>query len=201
MQIETPLHTDHQLDQLAGQFEHWRRTRSHPSARLPKRLWQQAAALARVLPYSRVAQHVRVSPSDRKKHLATPRDSKPATSPRCVEVPPTLAGAPATQGMEMERERPDGARLRLRCSESPSSVTAWGQAFLEGARCFNSAPQAASFWPPTLAIFAKVSRGAPPCADSAWATPRLRALSTSCATVRAPRSPFCSTTARAIGSG
>jgi hypothetical protein len=30
MKIATPLHTDHQLDQLAGQFEHWRRTRSHP---------------------------------------------------------------------------------------------------------------------------------------------------------------------------
>ena len=50
MKIETPLHTDHQLDQLAGQFEHWRRTRSHPSERMPKRLWKQAAALARVRP-------------------------------------------------------------------------------------------------------------------------------------------------------
>ena len=81
MKIDTPLHTDHQLDQLAGQFEHWRRTRSHPSARIPQRLWKQAAALARVLPYSRVAQHVRVSPSDLKKHMATPHGSKPATPP------------------------------------------------------------------------------------------------------------------------
>jgi hypothetical protein len=201
MQIATPVHTDHQLDQWAGQFEPGRRTRSPPSERLPKRLWTQAAALARVLPYSRGAQPVRGSPSALKKPLAPPRDSKPATSPRGVEVPPTLAGAPATQGMERERERPDGARLRWRCSESTSSVTAWGQAFLEGARCCNSAPKAASFWPPTLSIVAKVSRGAPPCADSAWATTRLRALSPSCATVRAPRSHFCSTTARAIGSG
>ena len=137
MKIETPLHTDHQLDQLAGQFEHWRRTRSHPSERIPKRLWKQAAALARVLPYSRVAQHVRVSPSDLKKHMATPYDSKPVitpSSPRFVEVPPTPAGSSATQAMDIELERPDGARLRLRCPESTSSVAALVRAFVEGAR-------------------------------------------------------------------
>jgi hypothetical protein len=133
MKIETPLHTDHQLDQLAGQFEHWRQTRSHPSERIPKRLWKQAAALAQVLPYSRVAQHVRVSPSDLKKHMATPRDSKPATSPRFVEVPPTPAWSSATQVVEMEIERPDGARLRLRCPELTSSVAAVMRAFLEAA--------------------------------------------------------------------
>jgi hypothetical protein len=134
MKIDTPLHTEHQLDQLAGQFEHWRRTRSHPAERIPQRLWQQAAALARVLPYSRVAQHVRVSPSALKKHMATPRASKPAPSPRFVEVPPPPACSSATQVMEMELERPDGARLCLRCPEFPSSVTALVQAFVEGAR-------------------------------------------------------------------
>lgn len=134
MKMETPLHTDHQLDQLAGQFEHWRQTRSHPAERIPTRLWKQAAALARVLPYSRVAQHVRVSPSALKKHMATPRTSKPAASPRFVEVPPLPAGSSATQVMEMELERPDGARLRVRCPESTSSVTALVRAFLEGAQ-------------------------------------------------------------------
>jgi hypothetical protein len=134
MKVDTPLHTDHQLDQLAAQFEHWRQTRSHPAERIPKRLWKQAAALARVLPYSRGAQHVRVSPSDLKKHMATPRHSKPATSPRFVEVPPRPACSAATQGMEMELERLDGARLRVRCPESTSSVTALVQAFLEGVR-------------------------------------------------------------------
>jgi len=134
MKIETPLHTDHHLDQLAGQFEHWRRTRSHPSERIPQRLWKQAAALARVLPYSRVAQHVRVSPSDLKKHMATPRDSRSAPSPRFVEVPPTPAWPPATQALEVELERPDGARLRLRCPASTSPVTALVRAFLEVAR-------------------------------------------------------------------
>jgi hypothetical protein len=134
MKSDTPLHTDHQLDQLAGQFEHWRQTRSHPAERIPTRLWKQAAALARVLPYSRVAQHVRVSPSDLKKHMATAHDAKPATSPRFVEVPPTPACPSATQAVEIELERPDGTRLRLRCSESTSAVTALVRTFLEGAR-------------------------------------------------------------------
>lgn len=134
MKIDTPLHTDYQLDQLTGQFEHWRRTRSHPSERIPTRLWKQAAALARVLPYSRVAQHVRVSPSDLKKHMATPHDAKPATSPRFVEVPPPPAGSSTAPAMDIELERSDGARLRLRCSEATSSVAAVVQAFLEGAR-------------------------------------------------------------------
>ena len=137
MKIETPLHTDHQLDQLAGQFAHWRRTRAHPAERIPQRLWDQAAALARVLPYRRVAQHVRVSPSDLKKRLATPPDSKPAASPTpspFVEVPPVPAWCPATPAMEIELERPDGARLRLRCPESTAPVAALVRAFLEVTR-------------------------------------------------------------------
>lgn len=136
MKIETPLHTDHQLDQLAGQFEYWRRTRSHPSERIPQRLWDQAAALARVLPYSRVAQHVRVSPSDLKKHMATQHDSRAAASstpPPLIEVPPAPTWFPATQAMEIELERPDGARLRLRCPESTLPVAVLVRTFLEGA--------------------------------------------------------------------
>ena len=137
MKMETPLHTAHQLDQLAGQFEHWRRTRSHPSERIPQRLWEQAAALAQVLPHCRVAQHLRLSPNDLKKHMVTQRDSKPTDSPtpwQFVEVPPTPACSPATVAMEIALERPDGARLRLRCPESTSSVAALVQTFLEGAR-------------------------------------------------------------------
>ena len=138
MKIDTPskLHTDHQLDQLAGQFEHWRQTRSHPSERIPQRLWDQAAALARVLPYSRVAQYVRVSPSDLKKHMATPHNARSAAAasampPPFVEVPPAPAWCPTTQAMEIELERPDGARLRLRCPESTSPVAVLMRAFLE----------------------------------------------------------------------
>jgi hypothetical protein len=134
MNIETPLPTDHRLDQLAGQFEHWRQMRLHPSERIPQRLWKQAAALARMLPYCRVAQHLRLSPSDLKKHMATPPDSRSVPTSGFVEVPPTPVWPPTTQVMEIELERPDGTRLRVRCPESTSSVTALVQAFLEVAR-------------------------------------------------------------------
>lgn len=44
MTINTSLHADHQLDQLAGQFEHWRQTRTQPRDRIPQELWDQAVA-------------------------------------------------------------------------------------------------------------------------------------------------------------
>ena len=59
MEIQTPLHADHQLDQLAGQFAHWRQTRTHPSERIPQPFWEQAVALAAALPPSRVAKQLR----------------------------------------------------------------------------------------------------------------------------------------------
>jgi hypothetical protein len=134
MKIETPLHTAHQLDRLTGQFEHWRRTRSHPSERIPQRLWEQAAALAQVLPHCRVAQRLRLSPNALKRHMVTQHDAKPAVSPtpsQFVEVPPAPAWPPAAPAMEIELEHPGGARLRVRCPESTSSVAALVRAFLE----------------------------------------------------------------------
>jgi hypothetical protein len=80
MQIETPLHAEHQLDQLAGQFEHWRQTRTHPGERFPPALWDHAVALATVLPPSRVAKQLRLRLTDLKKQMATPHEA-PATAP------------------------------------------------------------------------------------------------------------------------
>ena len=61
MKIDTSLHTDHQLDQLAGQFAHWRQTRPHPHSPIPSELWAQAVALTTVVSPSRVAQQLRVA--------------------------------------------------------------------------------------------------------------------------------------------
>jgi hypothetical protein len=130
------LHADHQLDQLAGQFEHWRQTRAHPGERIPQHLWDQAAALAQVLPRSRVAQHLRLSPSDLKKHMSPQPDvalAAPRTLPSFVEVPSAPISSPAPAAIEIDLERPDGARLHLRCPESASSLATLMQAFLEGA--------------------------------------------------------------------
>ena len=136
MKTRSPWHTDPQLKQVAGEFEHWRQNRSHPGERIPKHLWDQAVTLARVLPRSRVAQHLRLSPSDRNKHIATHHGSvpdTPAIPARFVEVPPPPTLPSATATMEMELERSDGARLRLRGPEPTMPVAALVRAFLEGA--------------------------------------------------------------------
>jgi hypothetical protein len=46
MQIDTPLHAEHQLDQCAGQFAHWHHTRTPPGERFPHALRDHAVALA-----------------------------------------------------------------------------------------------------------------------------------------------------------
>jgi hypothetical protein len=97
MQTHTSLHADHQLDQWAAQFAPWRQHRSHPGARMPQHLWDQAAALAQGLPRRRVAQHLRLSPSDLHKHMATRPEVTPAapcTPPPFIEVPSALACVP-----------------------------------------------------------------------------------------------------------
>jgi hypothetical protein len=132
MKTHSPWHTDPQLKQVAGEFEHWRQNRSHPGERIPKHLWDQAVTLARVLPRSRVAQHLRLSPSDLNKHIATQNGSMPhppATPARFVEVPPPPTLPSATVTMEIELERSDGVRLRLRGPESTLPVAALVRAF------------------------------------------------------------------------
>jgi hypothetical protein len=117
------LHTDHQLDQLAAQFEHWRQHRAHPRERIPKPLWDQAVALTETLAPSRVATHLRLGVADLKKQIAL-RQGNPAhtTTPiGFVEIPPAPASPHSPGSFEMELQRPDGARLRL---HAPNSAAA-----------------------------------------------------------------------------
>jgi hypothetical protein len=135
MKIETPLHIDHKLDQLAGQFEHWRQTRSHRGERIPQPLWDQAVALARVLPRTRVAQHLRLSSNDLKKQMAAELEpnagtgSASRTTPGFVEIPPATNSPQTPIPTEIELQRPDGARLRLHAPET--SLSAIVRSFLE----------------------------------------------------------------------
>lgn len=133
MNVPTSLHTAHQLDQLAAQFEHWRQTRSRPSERIPQALWQQAAALARVLPYSRVAKHLRLSPNDLKTHTRAHQDLPPTQTPALsfVEVSPLGQLPVSNSPTELELRRADGARLCLRSAHSTLSLPALVRAFLE----------------------------------------------------------------------
>jgi hypothetical protein len=128
------LSTDPQLDQLARQFEHWCQNRSHPSECIPQALWDQAAALGAVIPYSRVAQQLRLSPSDLKKQRMPQPDltcRTPAPTLSFLEVPPVSDHPAAGPDTEIELARADGARLRLRSGVSTLSLAALVRAFLE----------------------------------------------------------------------
>lgn len=123
------------LSQLAERFEHWRQTRANPYQRIPQALWDEAIALSRVLPDSRVTKRLRLSQTDLKKRRlaqspspATKTDAQPATF---IELaPPSSGPAPVSAPMLVEFERPDGARLRLRYDQA-LPLTPLMQAFLE----------------------------------------------------------------------
>lgn len=140
MKIESPLHAEHQLDQLAGQFEHWRQTRTHPSERFPQALWDQAVALAATLPPARVAKQLRLRLIDLKKQMATSHAAPPAGPARpldFVEVPSAPAGPQPTGAPQCELWRADGTRLCLHAPMSPLLLDTLVRAFVEGRACCN----------------------------------------------------------------
>jgi hypothetical protein len=134
MQIDTPLHADHQLDQLSGQFEHWRQTRSHSHERIPEHLWDQAVALTSTLSASRVAKHLRLGVSDLKQQIAKRQGSATVpmpSAPGFAEVPPPPAPIPGLGSLEVELHRPDGARLRIHSPDASLPLAAIVHCFLE----------------------------------------------------------------------
>ncbi len=146
MKIETPLHADHQLDQLASQFEHWRQNRTSPRARIPQTLWEQAAALTTLFPYTRLAKHFRLSAKDPTPMAAEPESHVGAgpTAAGCVEVPPHPAPFQLPSSLEVELHRTDGARLRSHAPEASLPLTPIVRSFLEGGSGSNSRHKAAS---------------------------------------------------------
>lgn len=144
--METPLHADHQLDQLAAQFEDWRPNRTQPRQRIPDALWDQAVALCTDLPYTRVATSLRLGNKELKARL----QAQPAATPAALVKPPSLIAVPpgadhllALTDTQIEIERPDGARLRLHASDT--SLATIVQSFLEASSCCNFHHKRASF--------------------------------------------------------
>jgi hypothetical protein len=134
------LHTDHQLDQLAGQFDHWRQTRAHLSERIPHALWDQAVALTATVPPARVAKQLRLRLADLKKQMAYRQGSAAAVVPQpvgFVEVPlaPTELARPEV--VRLELSRPDGTRLSLHVPASLLSLDTVIHAFVESRACCN----------------------------------------------------------------
>ena len=136
MTIESPLHAEHQLDQLAGQFEHWRQTRTHPGERFPQALWDQAVAVAATLPPARVAKQLRLRLTDLKKQMATPHAAS-SLPLGFVEVPSAPAGPQPTAVAQLELSRTDGTRLCLHAPMSPLLLDTVVRAFVEGRACCN----------------------------------------------------------------
>jgi hypothetical protein len=135
MHIETPLHAEHQLDQVAAQFAHWRQTRTHPGERFPQALWDQAVALAAALSPARVAKQLRLRLTDLKKQMATAPPAAPVTpppiSPGFVEVPAAPSWPQPPAAIPIELSRTDGTRLCIHCAASALPLEAVVRAFVE----------------------------------------------------------------------
>jgi hypothetical protein len=136
--MSTPIDTlaEEALTELAERFEHWRRTRPKRRARIPEDLWDQAVALSTVLSNGRVAQRLRLSPTD----LSKQRTARQATSaiagaetpPAFVDITPSMPWSTAVPGeTEIEFARPDGARMCIRARESTTPLVALVRTFLE----------------------------------------------------------------------
>ncbi len=134
MPVQTFAPSVPQLDHVAAQFAQWRQQRAHPSERIPQVLWEQAVALTQEVPYSHVAKQLRLSPSDLKQQMRAQLASTsptPASPIPFVEVPQTPALSTALPETEIELQRADGARLRLRTGNATLALAAVVRAFLE----------------------------------------------------------------------
>jgi hypothetical protein len=154
MKIETPLHAEHQLDQWAAQFAHWRQTRTHPGERFPQALWDQAVALASALPPSRVAKQLRLRLTDLKKQMAAPH-AAPSLPLGFVEVPSAPARPQPAVATQLELSRADGTRLCIHTPLATVQLEALVRAFVEGRLCCNWPRKAGSFSPRNPWISAK----------------------------------------------
>src|SRR5215510_10236221 len=135
MQIETPVHAEHQLDQLAEQFAHWRQQRTYRFAPIPLPLWEQAIALTAVLPLAAVAKRLGVRGRDLHKRCAA-RPEGPGAEPGpaaldFVEVPAASSWPHPAPPTEIELHRADGARLWIRSPEAQLPLAALVRTFLE----------------------------------------------------------------------
>jgi hypothetical protein len=131
MSLVAPAQAEEALNHLTHQFAQWRQSRTTPRGRIPKALWAQAVTLTQVLPCTRVAKHLGLTPQALKRR----RDTRPHPSaltssslpPHFVEVAPAWR----TPTTEVEVQRPDGTRLRITYSEAAPALVPLLQTFLE----------------------------------------------------------------------
>jgi hypothetical protein len=172
--MDTPLHAAHQLDQLAGQFAHWRQHRSHPHERIPAPLWDQAVALTAPLSASRVAKHGRLGGQDRTRQRAKRQGQAAAarpSTPGCVAVPRPRTPPQGVGSLEVALHRPAGARLHRHAPDAELPLTAIIHRFLAVRCCSRSPPNAASVERRNRSIAAQGLLGWPPSVGNDSAPP------------------------------
>jgi hypothetical protein len=127
------------LIELAERFEHWRRNRSNAQERIPAALWDQAVALSEVLSIRRVSKTLRLSATDLKKRRQAQRKGALATTEAATPFIELTAegrvGSSAAGGPQVELERPDGLRLRIRYGAGAAALGEVVRAFVESGRC------------------------------------------------------------------
>jgi hypothetical protein len=125
----SPVQAEEALTHLTHQFAQWRQSRTTPRGRIPPPLWAQAVTLAQVLPCTRVAKQLGLTPQALKRHREAARNAltPPPPFPHFVEVAPTWR-MPTT---EVEVQRPDGIRLRILYSDASPALVPLLQTFLE----------------------------------------------------------------------
>src|SRR5712691_9440382 len=131
MSLLSPAQAEEALTHLTHQFAQWRQSRVTPRGRIPKSLWTQAVTLAQVLPRTRVAKQLGLTPQALKRHReamsSTPALTPPPPAPHFVEV----SAAWRMPTTEVEVQRPDGMRLRITYSETMPTLVPLLQTFLE----------------------------------------------------------------------
>jgi hypothetical protein len=131
MSLFSPAQAEEALTHLTHQFAQWRQRRTTPRGRIPQSLWAQAITLAQVLPCTRVAKHLGLTPQALKRRRDAPQSALapplPPQFPHFVEVAPAW-GRPTA---EVEVQRPDGTRLRITYGEASPALVPLLQTFLE----------------------------------------------------------------------
>lgn len=122
---------EEQLSHVAQQFAQWRQSRTPPRGRIPRSLWAQAVALAYVLPLTRVAQQLGLTPQARKRRREEARAAPVPTVPPHASPLVEVTAAWRSPTAEVEVQRADGARLRSTYSESSPPLALLLQTFLE----------------------------------------------------------------------
>jgi hypothetical protein len=125
------MQAEDQLSHLAQQFAQWRQSRTTARGRIPKPLWAQAIALARVLPLARVAKRLGLGPQALKRRGGGQAAVVPTPCPASLNFVEVNAAVWHTPTAEVEVQRADGTRMRLTYSEANPALAPLLQTFLE----------------------------------------------------------------------